>query len=58
VQLTTGGLKAYLNAVTDAFADDIHYGILHKVYGADRHDAARYNLAECLDRENRGAWVS
>ncbi len=31
VQLTTDGLKVYLNAVIDAFADEIDYAVLHKV---------------------------
>src|SRR5882757_10071556 len=35
VQLTTDGLKVYLNAVIDAFADDIDYAQLIKVFGAD-----------------------
>lgn len=48
VQLTTDGLKVYLNAVIDAFADDIDYAILHKVYGADRADEARYSPATCI----------
>lgn len=34
VQLTTDGHKAYLNAVEDAFAGDIDYSQLVKLYGA------------------------
>ena len=33
VHLTSGGLKAYLEAVVGAFGSDIDYAILHKVYG-------------------------
>jgi hypothetical protein len=33
VQLTSDGHKVYLNAVIDAFADDIDYAQLVKVYG-------------------------
>lgn len=51
VQLTTDGLKVYLNAVIDSFAGDIDYAILHKVYGADRPDAARYSPAVCIGCE-------
>jgi IS1 family transposase len=51
VQLTTDGLKVYLNAIIDAFADDIDYAILHKVYGADRPDAAPYSPATCIGCE-------
>jgi hypothetical protein len=35
VQLTTDGLKAYLNAVESAFAGEIDYAQLIKVYGTD-----------------------
>lgn len=48
VQLTTDGLKVYLNAIIDSFAGDIDYAILHKVYGAERPDAARYSPATCI----------
>jgi transposase-like protein len=41
VQLTTDGHRVYLNAVIDAFADDIDYAILHKIYGAERQGEAR-----------------
>ena len=51
VQLTTDGLKVYMNAVIDAFAGDIDYAILHKVYGADRPDSARYSPAVCIGCE-------
>jgi IS1 family transposase len=37
VQLTTDGHKVYLNAIIDAFADDIDYAMLVKTFG---HDAA------------------
>lgn len=33
VQLTTDGLKVYLQAVEDAFGADIDYGMLVKLYG-------------------------
>jgi IS1 family transposase len=47
VQLTTDGLRVYLNAVIDAFADDIDYAMLHKVYGAEVVNEARYSPAIC-----------
>src|SRR6266536_6358299 len=34
VQLTTDGLRAYLNAVEDAFGSEIDYATLVKIYGA------------------------
>jgi IS1 family transposase len=48
VQLTTDGLKVYLNAILDSFGTNIDYAILHKVYGAERPDAARYSPGTCL----------
>jgi len=51
VQLTTDGLRVYLNAIIDAFANDIDYAILHKVYGAERPDNARYSPAKCIGCE-------
>lgn len=53
VQLTTDGLKVYLNAIIDAFADDIDYSILHKVYGADVAGEARYSPAKCIGCEKQ-----
>jgi IS1 family transposase len=48
VQLTTDGHKAYLNAVEEAFGDDIDYAQLVKLYG-DVPEAikAKYSPAEC-----------
>lgn len=53
VQLTTDGLRIYLNAVIDAFADNIDYAILHKIYGADRQTEARYSPAQCIGCEGQ-----
>jgi len=46
-QLTSDGLAAYLDAVSDAFGDGIDYAMLIKVYGATRPEHARYSPAEC-----------
>jgi len=51
VQFTSDGPKVYLNAVADVFGEDIDYAVLHKIYGADRPDAARYSPATCLGCE-------
>jgi IS1 family transposase len=51
VQLTSEGLKIYLNAVIDAFADEIEYAILHKIYGAEPAKEARYSPAVCTGCE-------
>lgn len=47
VQLTSDGLKSYLEAVEDAFGGDVDYAQLVKVYGAARPDHARYSPAVC-----------
>lgn len=48
VQLTTDGLRIYLNAVEDAFGADIDYAMLVKLYGNDRDREATYSPAECI----------
>jgi IS1 family transposase len=48
VQLTTDGLKAYLEAVEGAFGADVDYAQLVKLYGASPESAkGRYSPAEC-----------
>jgi IS1 family transposase len=49
VQLTTDGHKAYLMAVDEAFATDIDYAMLIKIYGGNPSttDQRRYSPAEC-----------
>lgn len=47
VQLTTDGLKMYLNAVADGFGEDIDYAMLVKVYGNDPEGEKRYSPAIC-----------
>lgn len=46
-QLTSDGLAAYLDAISDAFGDGIDYAMLIKIYGATRPDHARYSPAVC-----------
>ncbi len=48
VQLTSDGHKAYLQAVEDAFGDDIDYAQLIKVYGTA---AGRYSPGVCIGAE-------
>jgi len=48
VQLTTDGLRAYLNAVEDAFGSEIDYATLVKIYGAPAEAERRYSPAVCL----------
>ena len=47
VQLTTDGLKVYLNAVVDGFGSNIDYAMLVKIYGQDFEGEARYSPAVC-----------
>ena len=48
VQLTTDGLKAYLDAVGGAFGANVDYAQLVKIYGAVPENAkGRYSPAEC-----------
>lgn len=51
VQLTSDGHKVYLNAVIDAFADQIDYAILHKIYGAENTGESRYSPARFIATE-------
>lgn len=47
MQLTTDGLKLYVDAVEDAFAGAIDYAMLIKLYGeSPREDRRRYSLTE------------
>ena len=47
VQLTTDGLKAYLEAVEGAFGTDIDYAQLVKLFGDAPGPPGRYSPAEC-----------
>jgi IS1 family transposase len=51
VQLTTDGLKMYLNAIADGFGNDIDYAMLVKVYGNDPAAEKRYSPAICTSCE-------
>ncbi len=48
IQLTTDGLKAYLEATEDAFPQGIDFAQLHKVYATvSKEDSRRYSPAAC-----------
>lgn len=51
IQLTSDGHRVYLNAVIDAFANEIDYAQLIKVYGQDRAGEARYSPAQFIATE-------
>jgi len=52
IQLTTDGLKVYVNAVEDAFGADIDYAVLHKVYESTQEET-RYSPARCIGCERK-----
>ena len=51
VQITSDGLRAYLDAIDLAFAGEVDYAVLHKIYGAPPVDEARYSPSECVGCE-------
>lgn len=52
IQLTTDGLRVYVNAVEEAFGADIDYAVLSKIY-ASTQDETRYSPAECVGIEKK-----
>jgi IS1 family transposase len=50
-QLTTDGLKVYIDAVDSAFASDIDYAMLIKVYGSDPNAERRYAPPSIISSE-------
>jgi IS1 family transposase len=53
IQLTTDGLKVYVQAVKDAFGSDIDYAQLIKVYGIGPQGEKRYSPAICTSCESK-----
>ncbi len=48
IQLTTDGLRVYLEAVEGAFGADVDYAMLVKLYGEASEAEKRYSPAKCL----------
>ncbi|MDB5312626.1 MAG: uncharacterized protein JWO38_6828 [Gemmataceae bacterium] len=48
VQITTDGLKAYVEAMEAGFGGEVDYAILHKVYGNAMQDESRYSPPDCV----------
>ncbi|MES1255164.1 MAG: IS1 family transposase, partial [Acidobacteriota bacterium] len=48
IQLTSDGLKLYLDAVEDAFGGDVDYAQLIKLYGSSGENETRYSPAKCI----------
>src|SRR5262249_21495137 len=54
VQLTSDGHRAYLEAVEEAFGEDVDFAQLVKIYGAsNQEDNRRYSPAECVGCEQK-----
>lgn len=53
VQLTSDGHRPYLYAVEAAFADQVDYAMLVKIYGADPQAEVRYSPAKCIGAEKK-----
>lgn len=48
VQLTTDGHRMYLDAVEQAFGDNVDFSQLIKIYGSNPEKEVRYSPAECI----------
>ena len=48
VQITSDNYRAYLTAIDFAFGPNIHYAVLHKIYGKAVEGPTRYSPAECI----------
>lgn len=48
IQLTSDGLRTYVEAVELAFGGEVDYAQLVKLYGTDRDKAARYSPPVCI----------
>ena len=53
VQLTTDGLKVYVDAVEDAFGTNIDYAMLVKLFGEDKSEEHRYSPPKCNGTKRR-----
>jgi IS1 family transposase len=51
IQLTSDGLKLYVEAVEDAFGGDVDYAMLVKIYGSENPGEARYSPPVCRGTE-------
>ena len=51
VQITTDGLKVYLEAIESAFYEDVGYALLQKVYGSDQESERRYSPAKIVSSQ-------
>lgn len=54
VQITTDGLKAYIDAIEDAFGCEVDYSRLVKLYGVNGTPEKRYSPAHCVGCKREG----
>lgn len=52
IQLTTDGLRVYLEAVEGSFGSEIDYAMLSKLYASSQEEV-RYSPAECVGTERK-----
>jgi IS1 family transposase len=48
VQITTDGHRPYVEAIENAFGEDVDYSILQKLYGSPMENETRYSPARCI----------
>jgi IS1 family transposase len=53
VQITTDGHRPYIEAIENAFGQDVDYSILQKIYGHPMENETRYSPAKCIGIEMR-----
>lgn len=53
VQITTDGLRAYLEAIEASFGATVDYAQLQKIYGPSPEAERRYSPAECIGIQER-----
>lgn len=53
IQLTTDGLRLYIDVVDSLFRDNIDYSILHKLYGSDADSERTYSPSQCIGIDKR-----
>jgi len=53
VQISTDGLRAYVDAIENAFGSEVDYGQIVKVYGAEMNDQRRYSPSGVISSEKR-----
>jgi IS1 family transposase len=53
VQISTDGLKAYVDAIEQTFGTDVDYGQIIKVYGHEETDQRRYSPPEVISSEKK-----